>query len=77
MKYTVDFNVYEFPFWSGGKTWADFFFKEGKEDLLAEKIEEFAELFDGVPSATDINDYVWTDDELHGLLDAFREDDQV
>ena len=81
MKYTVDFNPFDicdFPFWAGGKVWADLFFKRGLGDLLAEKIEEFLSIYqDNPPSITDINDYVWFDDELHSMLPEFADEAQA
>ena len=74
MKYETEFDVYSFPFWGGGKVWAEKFFEESKADALAESIEEFFRYLDEVPTGTAINDYVWFNDALHELLDEYKEE---
>lgn len=66
MEYKKEFDVRDFQFWGGGLQWYIEFDKAGKLDILAEQIES---VFDGeTPTETDINDFVWFDDELHSLL---------
>lgn len=61
MKYTQDFNVDTFPWWSGAKDTIAAVRKAEKMDELQVHIEEaFAE---ETPTATQLNDYVWFNHE--------------
>lgn len=57
MKFTQDFNIYTFNFWGGAKLTIESIQKAGKMDDLQLLIEDI--FLDKIPSATDINDYVW------------------
>lgn len=57
MKFTNDFDVHTFKFWGGAEDTVEVILEAGKMDDLQHHLEEvFA---DKIPSATDINDYVW------------------
>ncbi len=67
MQYLKEFSIYDFEFWSGAKVWADRFAKQKMYDALGDKI---LSVFEGTtPTETEINDYVWFDEELHALVD--------
>lgn len=67
MEYLDTFNIYDFQFWAGGKIWADEFAKQHKYNVLEDMI---LSVFEGTtPTKTEINDYVWFDEELHALVD--------
>lgn len=75
MNYTKEFDINEFEFWSGAKDWFNDFKQADMLDILAQRIEE---VFEGTtPSDTDINDYVWFDDDLHDLLEENKEDNDA
>ena len=57
MVYSKDFSVDSFEFWSGAKDTVEDVRKAGKMDELQEIIEE--QFADRVPTATQINDFVW------------------
>lgn len=61
MEYRTDFNVWEFPWWSGAKDTIEDIKKADKMDELAEHIEEVFSCDETPPTDTDINDYVWHD----------------
>ena len=67
MKYTVDFNVNKFSFWSGAKDTIEDVERYGLMKELGNLIEEiFAE---ETPTDTEINDYVWFErDEIYSRL---------
>lgn len=73
MNYTKEFDINDFNFWSGAKDWFNDFKQADMLDILSQKIEE---VFEGTtPSDTDINDYVWFDDDLHELLEEKEDED--
>ena len=75
MNYTKEFDINEFEFWSGAKDWFNDFKQADMLDILAQRIEE---VFEGTtPSDTDINDYVWFDDDLHDLLEENKDDNDA
>lgn len=57
MKYTQEFNVDTFPWWSGAKNTIAEVRKAKKMDELQMHIEEA--FLEEVPTATQLNDYVW------------------
>jgi hypothetical protein len=57
MVYSKDFSVDSFEFWSGAKDTVNDVRAAGKMDELQEVIEE--QFSDSVPTATQINDFVW------------------
>ncbi len=57
MKYSVEFSVDSFQFWSGAKDTVADVRKAGKMDDLQNLIEE--RFPDSVPTETQINDFVW------------------
>lgn len=57
MVYSKDFSVDSFEFWSGAKDTVNDVRAAGKMDELQEIIEE--QFPDSVPTATQINDFVW------------------
>ena len=57
MVYSKDFSVDSFEFWSGAKDTVNDVRAAGKMDELQEIIEE--QFSDRVPTATQINDFVW------------------
>ena len=62
MKYAKEFNVFDFTFWAGAEEKVKKIAKAGKMLELGEQIEEH---FCGKsPTAEQINDYVWFDDQL-------------
>lgn len=59
MVYTREFSISSFPFWSYAEDVIKTVAKHGKLDELESLIEEnFA---DRVPTATEVNDFVWTE----------------
>lgn len=59
MVYTVEFDIREFPFWSGAKRFVD---ELRRKNLLDEAENIIIEMFDASdtpPTQTEINDYVW------------------
>lgn len=71
MKYTVEFDVNEFEFWSGAKPWVEEF---RKRDMMGELEEAIEDCFCGEPpSDTDINDLVWFDEGIHDMIEAHDE----
>ena len=57
MKYTRDFSVDSFQFWSGAKDTVEDVRKAGKMDELQEVVEE--QFSDYTPTETQVNDFVW------------------
>ena len=57
MKYLQEFNVDTFPWWSGAKDTIAEVRKANKMDELQAHIEDV--FFKDVPTATQLNDYVW------------------
>ena len=57
MKYSQEFNVDTFPWWSGAKDTIAEARKANKMDELQAYIEDV--FFKEVPTATQLNDYVW------------------
>lgn len=57
MKYTTEFSVDTFPFWSGAKETINAVRKANKMDELQLLIEE--NFSNQIPSQTVINDFVW------------------
>ena len=63
MTYTSEFNVDTFQFWGGAKDIINEVKKAGKMDELQFIIKE-AFIDNEHPTATDINDFVWFDNDL-------------
>ena len=60
MRYQVEENIYNFPFWSGAKdTIAELTIDE--MNSLEQLIEEIFDGRDELPTDTEINDFVWFD----------------
>lgn len=62
MEYTKEFDLYTFKFWGGAKGTIE-------EVQLLDMMDELESLLEDVfyestPSATDINDFVWFEDEM-------------
>ena len=74
MEYTVDFDVRNFPFWSGAK--------DRVSELTYEQLDELGayieDCFDGTtPTETDINDFVWFDcDDFLAQLKGENEEEE-
>lgn len=67
MKYTVDFDVNRFEFWSGAKYTIADVKRYGLMEELGNLIEEI--FADRTPTCTEINDYVWFEsDEIYERL---------
>ena len=62
MKYTQDFSVDDFPFWSGAKDTVEAVRDAGKMDDLQSLVEE--QFQDRIPTKTDVNDFVWFEREF-------------
>ena len=74
MDYRAEFNVWEFPFWSGARQRADDARERGNLDELGELIEATFEGLPTPPSETDINDFVWFDESAQRLI--YGDDDE-
>ena len=74
MQYTVDFDIREFDFWSGARDTYEEYEKQGRLDELEQMIEDA--FCDMTPSDTDINDFVWFDDEVNKIFDEDEEEDE-
>lgn len=74
MQYTVEFDIREFDFWSGARDTYDEYEKQGRLDELEQMIEDA--FCDTTPSDTDINDFVWFDDEVNKIFDEDEEDEE-
>lgn len=61
MKYSQEFNVDTFPWWSGAKDTIAEVRKANKMDELQAHIEDV--FFKDVLTATQLNDYVWFNSE--------------
>lgn len=57
MIYSKEFNVDTFPWWTGAKDTIAEVKKHNKMDELQQLIEE--NFSDKVPTATEVNDFVW------------------
>jgi hypothetical protein len=57
LKFTVDFDIDSFEFWSGARQVVE---QLRKEDLLEDALVLIETAFEGeTPTETQINDYVW------------------
>lgn len=73
MEYREFFDVRNFKFWAGARAWFQEFARREMLDELQTNVES---AFDGtVPTATQVNDYVWFDESLHRLVEG-RDDGQ-
>ena len=63
MYYTVEFDINSFEFWSGAKSRIESIRELDKMDELEDLIIEVFGDMDNV-SETDINDFVWFEDEM-------------
>ena len=69
LKYTVDFDIDTFEFWSGAR---EVIKQVREEDLLEDALALIETAFEGeTPTATQINDYVWfyLEDDLKEIFD--------
>lgn len=74
MKYTVEFDIKDFEFWSGGK---DTFDEYVRQDRLSELEQMIEDNFSGtIPTKTEINDFVWFDDRVNSIFDEEDEEDE-
>jgi hypothetical protein len=74
MKYTKEFNVETFEFWSGAENTIQTVKENDKMSELGQHIEEVFEGMD--PTETDINDYVWfQSDEIFEALGISDEEE--
>lgn len=72
MKYTVEFDIKDFPFWDGGR---DTFDEYVRQDRLSELEQMIEDRFDGcTPTKTEINDFVWFDDSVNSIFDEEDEE---
>ena len=77
MKYTVEFNIDNFEFWSGAEYTIETVKKHGKMDELQSHIEEIFECASEPPTKTDINDYVWFhSDDIFEALGINEDEDE-
>lgn len=74
MKYTVEFDIKDFEFWSGGK---DTFEEYVRQDRLSELEQMIEDRFCmETPTKTEINDFVWFDDRVNAIFDEDEEDEE-
>ena len=59
MVYQIDEALENFAAWSGGKDTLDFLIKTGDVDQIDELIEQGIGGETNIPTATDINDFLW------------------
>ena len=64
MRYTKDFDIYTFEFWSGAKDTIEQVEKLGLMRDLESMIEEVMMMDEEIPTATEINDFVWFEDGM-------------
>lgn len=72
MEYKKDFDVRRFGFWSGAREWYQAFARRDKLGELQSYLEEA--FGDRIPTETEVNDCVWFDDALHGLIEDEEDD---
>ena len=61
MEYRTEFDVWEFPWWSGAKDTIEDIKKADKMHDLQCHLEDVFSCDETPPTDTDINDYVWHD----------------
>ena len=61
MEYRTEFDVWEFPWWSGARDTIEDIKKADKMDELQSHLEDVFSCDETPPTDTDINDYVWHD----------------
>lgn len=71
MKYTVEFNIRDFEFWSGGKDTFDEYVRQDRLSELEQMIEDA--FFGTTPTKTEINDFVWFDERVNSIFDEDEE----
>ena len=64
MEYKQDFDIDNFPFWSGACDTIKDVREAGKMDELGSLIEEVLGISDEIPTDTQINDFVWFDRDM-------------
>lgn len=75
MRYAVEFDIREFDFWSGARDRYEEYEKQDRLDELQQMIEDAFCDCDELPSDTDINDFVWFDDEVNKIFDEEDDDE--
>lgn len=76
MQYTVDFDIRKFDFWSGARERYEEYEKQGRLDELEQMIEDAFCGCDELPTDTEINDFVWFDEEVNKIFDEDEEEDE-
>ena len=64
MEYKQDFDIDDFPFWSGACDTIKDVSEAGKMDELADLIEEALGMSNEIPTKTQINDFVWFERDM-------------
>ena len=72
MRYTVEFNIKNFPFWDGGKDTFDEYVRQDRLSELEQMIEE--RFYMATPTKTEINDFVWFDERVNSIFDEEDEE---
>ena len=72
MRYTVEFNIRDFKFWSGGKDTFDEYVRQDRLSELEQMIEE--RFCMTTPTKTEINDFVWFDERVNSIFDEEDEE---
>lgn len=71
MKYSVEFDIKDFPFWDGAR---DTFEEYVRQDRLSELEQMIEDRFCmTIPTKTEINDFVWFDDRVNSIFDEDEE----
>lgn len=71
MQYIVDFDIREFPFWSGAAAHFKEVVAQGRIDELNGLIEERFQM--STPTKTEINDFVWH--TAPDYMDLYKDND--
>lgn len=71
MRYTVEFDIKDFPFWDGARVTFEEYVSQGRLSELKQMIED---AFCGTtPTKTQINDFVWFDERVNSIFDEDEE----
>lgn len=76
MMYIVEneFDVRDFDFWCGARDTYEEYEKQDRLDELQEMVEMAFSDLDRAPTDTEINDFVWFDEEVNKIFE--EEDDE-
>lgn len=72
MKYTVEFDIKDFEFWSGGKDTFEEYVRQDRISELEQMIED--RFCMTIPTKTEINDFVWFDERVNSIFDEEDEE---